>query len=529
MAVESMQRSVHMRLGANSLRLGLLGLLACANCGGESFGVVECKDGPDGCSEAVGGSSDAGANSIGSAGEPNAGSAQTETGTAGAIGGSGSASAGAASTVGAGGSAGFAGSAATSGSAGVANTASSAGNTNTGSSTGNGSSGATAGAENTGGAPSAVGGADNVAAGDWGGSAGTNLSGGEAGAATTAGEQGAGGSDVTGTAGGNHGGAGGAVEPSCEARCAEPRECRNGACEGPSCAGLLGIECQGDGCCDTITVPAGTFYMGRGTEQCDGCVEGCPPDVTCLASSQPEHPATVDAFELDKFEVTVGRFEPFVAACGAGWRPGPGDGKHPQIAGSGWNSSWDAELDEIESEITCTGWPLNTWQESRGTFPMNCITWYHAFAFCIWDGGRLPTEAEWEYAATGGDENRLYPWGQEQPSHNNANWYGSASSPFADVGSYQGIDGQWNGRWGHSDLAGSLAEWTLDWYMADYYDATVEGCINCANNLVGVGRVLRGGNFAWLGEALMATARDELPPDNHYDKAGVRCARSVAE
>jgi hypothetical protein len=59
-----------------------------------------------------------------------------------------------------------------------------------------------------------------------------------------------------------------------------------------------------------------------------------------------------------------------------------------------------------------------TWTDTVGpneNLPMNCVPWYKAFAFCVWDGGRLPTEAEWNYAATGGNEQRKYPWGSTAP------------------------------------------------------------------------------------------------------------------
>jgi len=60
-----------------------------------------------------------------------------------------------------------------------------------------------------------------------------------------------------------------------------------------SCSGISGTECQGGSCCESIVLPGGSFPMGRGTETCDDCTDGCPSATTCYAREQPEHPATV--------------------------------------------------------------------------------------------------------------------------------------------------------------------------------------------------------------------------------------------
>jgi formylglycine-generating enzyme required for sulfatase activity len=77
----------------------------------------------------------------------------------------------------------------------------------------------------------------------------------------------------------------------------------------------------------------------------------------------------------------------------------------------------------------------STRAEANDQYPMNCVNWYEAFAFCIWDGGRLPTEAEWEYAAAGGDENRIYPWGNDVAEPLPASYAATGNSPRIAVGS----------------------------------------------------------------------------------------------
>ena len=117
--------------------------------------------------------------------------------------------------------------------------------------------------------------------------------------------------------------------------------------------------------------------------------------------------------------MTVGRFRAFVNA-GKGTQanpPSPGDGAHPLLGQSGWSSSFNGSLPTdttaLRAALKCSG-SYDTWTDTPGgneTLAMNCLTWFDAFAFCAWDGGRLPTEAEWNYAAAGGSEQRVYPWG----------------------------------------------------------------------------------------------------------------------
>src|SRR5690606_18938047 len=136
----------------------------------------------------------------------------------------------------------------------------------------------------------------------------------------------------------------------------------------------------------------------------------------------------------------VGRWRKFVAAWDEeDWRPNAGAGKHGHLNDgdglansnvlafeSGWDSSWDGNVDTSDGARQSAE-PWATWttiadvNENR---PINYVNWYESYAFCIWDGGFLPSEAEWNYAAAGGSLQRNYPWGAATPTCSLANFFG---------------------------------------------------------------------------------------------------------
>jgi formylglycine-generating enzyme len=242
--------------------------------------------------------------------------------------------------------------------------------------------------------------------------------------------------------------------------------------------------------------------------------------------------ANVADFCLDRYEVTVGRFRRFLGAYSLGWRPIAGDGAHPLIGPqSGWDSSWTNNLPATVTafadaqHLGCSA-ASATWRDSPGsgafdpeTYPINCVSWYEAFAFCIWDGGRLPTSAEWEYAASGGSQNRDYPWEGTLAEPYPANYLATANTPFLPVGSYPAGDG----LFGQSDLAGSLWEWALD-----YPGTLPSACDNCADLSGTDGRVFRGGDFSNPGNLLRNGNHGSGYSGMHGPIFGLRCARSVS-
>lgn len=269
--------------------------------------------------------------------------------------------------------------------------------------------------------------------------------------------------------------------------CATPY-CAFGQCTSiqPSCNGLAANCGQSDSCCSSAVVPGGTFYRSY-----DG-----------LTYTDNAYPATISSFRLDKYEVTLGRFRKF------------------------WFAS--ANQTALKAAVKSCSSPPSQWTDSPGPYenvPMNCISWSEASAFCAWDGGRLPTEAEWNYAASGGSEQRVYPWsvppGNATIDQSFA-WYLMPSAGVAGIDSPKG-----DGRWGHSNLSGNVREWVLDLYSWPY---PITPCVDCANLSVGSGRVARGGGFADQPGALLSSYRGDYgghPATYRSGWLGVRCARPL--
>ena len=282
----------------------------------------------------------------------------------------------------------------------------------------------------------------------------------------------------------------------------------------PGCVGLAnncGVSANLN-CCATTTVPGGTFNR----------------------SNDAASPATVSDFKLDNYEVTVGRFRSFVAAytqpmiaTGAGK-----NANNPSDLGweEAWNTSLPANAAVLNAEVNCDS-ARQTWTDleaSNETRPMNCVSWYVAQAFCIWDGGRLPTEAEWNYTAVGGSEQRVYPWGATVPEANAAlavhdcRYDGMANCSPLDVAPVGSVIAG-NGKWGHSDLAGSMAEWNQDWHSNVYPSP----CSDCAQLTTSTMRVYRGGSYNSSSVGIKSASRLGIAQTTRSGTLGFRCARSL--
>jgi formylglycine-generating enzyme required for sulfatase activity len=247
-------------------------------------------------------------------------------------------------------------------------------------------------------------------------------------------------------------------------------------------------------------------------------------------------PATVSPFQLDKYEVTVGRFRKFVESGGGTQQHPPmaGAGAHEKIAGSGWDPSWNGELatsaNALVAAVKCDA-TYQSWTDVAGAdeaLPINCVNWYEAMAFCAWDGAFLPTESEWNFAAAGGMEQRAYPWSSPAESTTiDCSYANYAITPAGCVNGVTAVGSEspkGDGKWGHADLGGNVFEWTLDWHASPYPTTT---CDNCANLTHATYIAIRGGGSNVDATALRSAYRNDhdAQPAKRFASVGFRCAR----
>jgi formylglycine-generating enzyme len=159
---------------------------------------------------------------------------------------------------------------------------------------------------------------------------------------------------------------------------------------------------------------------------------------------------------------------------------------------------------------------------------MSCVDWYEAMAFCAWDGAYPPSEAEWNFAASGGNEQRAYPWSNPPGSLTIDCSYANydPSSPcvgtVADVGA---TSPKGDGRWGQSDLAGNVYDWMLDWYAPPYPQNPCTDCANLTPTATNLDRMIRGGGPFEPATVLRTGSRIAQSPSVGQG-TGIRCARA---
>lgn len=284
-------------------------------------------------------------------------------------------------------------------------------------------------------------------------------------------------------------------------KCVQPPSCTDGNVDGTTCK-------AGVSCCMSLLVPGGPFFRNFDNDE----------------YAEQNLPATVSAFYLDRFEVTVGRFKQFLLGYAA-LELAQGAGKATHVDDDqGWSGvQLPTKTDLVASLVSCDG---TTWSDTLvpadDKLPVNCVPFDVAYAFCIWDGGRLPTETEWNFAAAGGDDQRVYPWKAPLAGP-------PISAAFANYGDANpgpvspGLTPAGDGRWGHSDLAGNVIEWTLDYWRSDL----PESCSDCVNATASGERVVRGGYFHHDEYGVKVAFRSSAPPETRHSAIGFRCARDV--
>ena len=252
-------------------------------------------------------------------------------------------------------------------------------------------------------------------------------------------------------------------------------------------------------------IPAGTFQMG--SPATDTWPDAWPDE-------QPMHTVHVDAFYMDVFEVTNAQFKKFVDA-------------NPQ-----WSK--DNIEDKFHRSYDYGGHYLKLWTGTdypagKADHPVVWVSWYAAMAYAEWAGKRLPTEAEWEYAARGGLAGKKYPWGDAKPTPDDAN-YDENVNDTTPIGTYTA-----NG-YGLYNMAGNASEWCLDAYDEDFYFVS-----HNSRNPVAVSggkpltwllenfkhirgdRVLRGGAWNLLAQFTRVGCRTPDTPATTSANTGFRC------
>jgi len=228
---------------------------------------------------------------------------------------------------------------------------------------------------------------------------------------------------------------------------------------------------------DWVEIPPGEFKMGSEQGETD---------------EQPVHEVYISSFEMMRAEVTVAQYE----AC--------------------FEQNVCTEPD--------TGTYGNWGYPGHESYPLNYVDWHQAASFCDWIGGRLPSEAEWEYAARSAGQDIEYPWGDETATCDYAVMLGEQGCGCGEGWSFEacsipaGKTGQ-----GLCDMSGNLQEWVQDRYHLDYTGAPADG--SAWEEGAMDARCLRGGGFFSEAGPLRAASRQTHPPSFRMSDTGFRCAK----
>lgn len=227
-----------------------------------------------------------------------------------------------------------------------------------------------------------------------------------------------------------------------------------------------------------------------------------------IASEYPPHQVKLSSFYMDKYEVTNEQFKDFLTD----------------------NPEWKKEniADSLHNGNYLIHWKNGSYPTGEGQHPVFNITWHVAFEYCRYRDKRLPTEAEWEFAASNGGDTRIYPWGDAPPDSSLVNYKGYIGKAI-EVGRYPPND------LGLYDMAGNVWEFVLDSWSDDFYSRSpAKDPLNGHKTYnkqelyqIHSRRVIRGGSWGGADVNLRNRFRDSHPPLGAGDHVGFRCVKEV--
>jgi formylglycine-generating enzyme len=290
-------------------------------------------------------------------------------------------------------------------------------------------------------------------------------------------------------------------------------------CDGPSEETLAGM----------VALPGGTFLMG--TDYPDGF----PGD-----GEGPVHAVTIDSFRIDPHPVTNTQFERFISATSY----------KTEAERFGWSFVFWAHVPRarfrelVKDRVADAPWwclvPGASWNSPegpgseisrRGHHPVVHVSWNDAQAYCVWSGKTLPTEAQWEFAARGGLEQKLYPWGNKlRPGgkHLCNIWQGNFPDEDTAEDGYSTtcpVEAFPANGYGLFSMTGNTWEWCADWFSPESHSQPTN--MNPHGPMSGEARVVKGGSFlchhSYCNRYRVA-ARTSNTPDSTTGHIGFRCA-----
>ena len=258
-----------------------------------------------------------------------------------------------------------------------------------------------------------------------------------------------------------------------------------------------------------VLVEGESFIMGTSAEIIDSLADhyGFPRDF--IGSEFPPHLVIISPFYIDRYEVSNEDFKKFLDD----------------------NPEWQKNniSDSLHNGNYLSHWKNNMYPTGEKKYPIYNISWYAAYAYCLWQNKRLPTEAEWEYVASNRGKNHIYPWGNSIPDSTKTN-YNNRFGKAIKIGSYP------PNELGVYDLAGNVWEYTIDEWSSNFYSLSPENNPVNGNKHFNIRdlykiktrRVIRGGSWGGADINLRVSFRDSHPPKGAENYVGCRCVKDIS-